>query len=480
MERERVAAKWKGEQQTMENRRPNQQDKQRATARSGTDLPKRRRARYRLWALLGLLLLLVVALWFSGALSVLPRTMAGQSLQKRDYEAAWYWVAIANRLSLQNPQNALLAARIARGQGEGDRLVQELANAKRWGADPKAVRREQLLALAQTGQLDDIEAELVALLREGGSEAAEISEAYANGLARLARFDDAVSILDAWRLDFPNDPRPDYRLGRVQEHQQLYDDAEASYRQAISKDAGYFPARYSLGRVLLHQRRAEEAAEQFRTLLNIPFPEAAQVELAIALKALGKSDEARALLSQVVETEPQRLRASYSALDEQPELFKAASEYGKLEADAGSFAEAEKWLTAALEANPQDLMARYALAVSLRGLGRKAEAEEQFARVGTAREAMGKAGALYARIKRDATDVEARFELGKLILEHESERSGLYWIRSVFTYDPHYQPAHELLADFYAARSEKEPDYASLAEHHRKMAQASQTKAATP
>jgi tetratricopeptide (TPR) repeat protein len=429
--------------------------------------------------LLGLLALLLAAAWFSGGLAVWPRGLARQALQRRDYDAAESWASLANRLSYHDAANALLSARLAREQGNAERLMKGLTTAKKWGADAKAIRREQLLAMAQTGQLDGVESELVALLGEGG-DTAEVSQAYANGLTMHARFEDALSVLEAWRLDFPRDPRPAYRMGRMLEHQEAYQAALESYQEAVSKDGKFLPARYSLGRVLLHQRRAEEAAEQFRQCLASSYPEAAQVELALALKALGQTDEARTLLRQVVQADSQRLQKSYLALDEQPEGFKAASEYGKLETDAGNFAEAERWLNKALEANPQDLLARYAYAVALRGLGKQQEAEEQFARVRTAREAMQKAGPLNARIKRNARDVQARFELGKLVLENESRRSGLYWIRSVFAYDPTYRPAHEFLAEYYAEHASENPEYASLAEQHRRMAEASSSQEATP
>jgi Tfp pilus assembly protein PilF len=282
-----------------------------------------------------------------------------------------------------------------------------------------------------------------------------------------------VSVLEAWRQDFPQDPRPDHRIGRIQEHQQSYGDAETSYRRSLARDRSFFPARYSLGRVLLHQRKVEEAAEQFRECLATPSPLAAKVELAIALKTLGKADEARPLFQQVLLESPDDLLASYATFEEKPEGFRAAAEYGKLEADAGNFAAAEPWLVAALEANPLDLLTRYALAVTLRGLGKKQAAEQEFAKVGTARKAMDAAGTLSARIKRDPRDFEARLELGKLVLEHESERTGLYWISSVFTFDPHNRPAHEFLAQYYAQRAKEDPAFAQMSAYHVQQARLS-------
>jgi tetratricopeptide (TPR) repeat protein len=427
--------------------------------------------RQRIWALLVSLLMLLVFLWYVGGLAGFPRMMVYHSLGKQDFDRARWWTSTAESLSYHDPANALLAARIARLQGDAERWRQALARAKVWGANPSQLRLEQLLLQAQSGQIEGIEAELMQALGVAGGEGAEISEAYANGLASLGRFAEALQLLEAWRTDFPEDPRPDHRIGRIQEHQQRYDEAEASYRRSIARDADYFPGHYSLGRVLMHQRRTEEAARHFHVCLRMPAPEAAQVELAVALKAMGKADEARPLFQQALAAGSLRIQDSYSALEEKPEGFRAAAEYGKLESDAGNFAAAEPWLAAALSENPLDLMTRYSLAVSLRGLGKKKEADEQFAKVGAARSAMGAAGALNARIQRDPRDLEARLRLGKLILEHESERAGLYWIRSIFSFEPDYRPAHEFLAEYFAKRSDTDQASAPLARYHRQRAE---------
>ncbi len=433
--------------------------------------PARPRHSNRVWLLVIILVGLTGVVWWSGVLAVFPRQIARRCLSSRDFEGALRWHDIASRICRQSPDNALLLARIARQKSDRKSFQQALTLARRWGADPALVRRQEILAQSQAGELEEVEGELVRELARSGAAADEISEAYANGLAMNARFDDALSVLDAWRKDFPDDPRPDYRIGRIQEHREMYLAAETSYRRSISRDSRFYPARYSLGRVLLHERRGEEAVEMFRSCLAMQRPEAVQVELAVALKSLGELDEARALLRSVVEADTALLRDSYMTLDQQPEGFKAAAEYGRLETDAGNFAEACKWLEIALARHPQDLMARYALAVSLRGLGKLEEAEKHFTLDERAREALQEANSLSQRIKAEPGDLEARLSLGKLVLDNESERTGIYWIKSIFAFDPNYAPAHEALADYYAARADDQLEFAELATYHRNRAQ---------
>lgn len=414
---------------------------------------RKRSSSVRLFLLFVVLLVAGLGVWWSGQLAETPRAWGRTALVENRIEDARSCLLWAERLGAKDYRNALLAARIARETEDVEELKRQLELAIVLGAPQVEVERERVLALAQAGELDIVEKQLFDWLVSEEGEPAEISAALANGLAAVGRFDEAVTVISAWRNDFPDDPRCDYRLGRIFEHQERYDDAEARYREALVKFPQYYPAAFSLGRVLLNQRRVDEAVEMFRYCLGMPEPSAAKIEMAVALKSLGRGDEARELLQEVLELSPEDQRHSYASIDEQPEGFRAAAEYGRLESDAGNFETALPWLKRALDVNPLDLTVRYSLGVTLRGLGKLDEAEKEFEHVRLAREAMGVANALNERIKRDPKDLEARFELGKLVLENESERVGLYWIRSIFAHDASYAPAHRLLADYYDRKS---------------------------
>ncbi|XZE52964.1 tetratricopeptide repeat protein [Planctomycetaceae bacterium SH139] len=451
------------------NKRSRQQNRHNRGTSTAPNEP-RPQSRRRLWGLLAVLLLLGGVLWWSGQLGALPRTWAQKEIVHHRFAAATEWLEWAQRLAPRDPRNALLAARIARHQGDLDALTFQLGQAGDWGADEEETALERDLALAQAGELDVVEERLIARLAGPNPDAAAISDSLANGLAAVGRFDEAASVLFAWRDDFSSDPRCDYRLGRIYEHQERYDEAEASYLRTLEKSPQFYPAIFSLGRVMMHQRRVEDALEQYRRCLAMENPAAAKIEMAVAYKSLGRGEEARELLQAVLELGRAAQTESYRRVDENPDGFRAAAEYGRLEADAGNFELAEPWLRAALKDNPLDLTVRYSLGVTLRGLGEIEQAEAQFERVRAARDAMGVANALNERIKRDPADVDARFELGQLVLEHESERIGLYWLRSIFAFDPDYQPAHALLADYYARKLAAEPDLRPLISYHRRRA----------
>lgn len=436
--------------------------------------PEARPKGKRLPLLLGILVILIPVIWFSGLLATSPRRMAQNSLNRSRIDEAEYWLSWARQLSFRDPENALLAARVARYRGDPVELKAELRRATMFGASPEKIEQERILALAQVGQLEEIESDLGTWLVSGEYDAAEISNAYANGLAATGRFEEAMNVLVAWRSDFPNDPRCDFRIGRLEEHVEKYDAAEASYRRSLAIDPEFFPAAFSLGRVMLHQRRVEEALQQFQFCRQMSNPLAAKIESAVALKSLGRSGEARELLQDVLTNDEEEILASYRSVEEQPEGFRAAAEYGRLEADAGNFEDALPWLQAALKVNPLDLTVRYTYGVALRGLGKMQAAEEEFELVRAARERMGAASVLNARVKANPQDLEARFGLGKLILENESERMGLYWLRSILSFDPYHEAAHRELANYYASIIDRDPKNASLARYHRRLADEAQ------
>ena len=128
----------------------------------------------------------------------------------------------------------------------------------RLGVDPARIKLEELLSSAQSGRLNEVELELSSRLAAGDIDAAEICDAYANGLAKESRFEEAVKILQAWSVDRPEDAVPYFRIGRIQEHLQKTDDAKLNYKTAATKDPKYYPAVYSLARIHLDENNVAE------------------------------------------------------------------------------------------------------------------------------------------------------------------------------------------------------------------------------
>ncbi len=423
-----------------------------------------------LWLLIGLLLLLAIAAFFNSPVLLL-NFLARQSLSNLDYPAAEHWIKRTSYLTQGNAESEMIAARIARHEGRLDQMADHLSKASRLGADRQAIQIEEAMALAQNGKLDEVEADLFRWLSNGIGDADEISDAYANGLAANSRFDNANEILDAWQRDFPKDPRPEYRLGRLNEHLQLWEQAAEAYLNSLKKKNDYYPSRFRLGRAYFTVRKIEEAKKSFEECLKMRFPEAAKIQLAFCYRALGESDQARDILYDVLQQSYETILRSYHAVEESPEHFEAASTLGDIESESGNYQEAYKWLKLAVEKNPRDLTARYSLALTMRRLGQTEQAEKDLAEIEKAKKALERANSLRVRIEAKPDDLEARLELGKLLIENESMRMGRFWLQSIFKFDPNHREAHRALAEHYRQLSETSPEFRAQAEFHKNLAE---------
>ncbi|WP_417744522.1 tetratricopeptide repeat protein [Rosistilla oblonga] len=432
-----------------------------------SQLPPRDR-RWQLFRILMVLLAIAAGGYFySGGLTGQLNRWAVDAIAARDLTQAKSYLDYALRVSPTNVDSIFLEARIARRQGDVVEANRLLSLALQRGCDSRKVQRERILLAVQAGDLSEHEDQIRAWLLEPSSESAEISEAYANGLAAASRFDDAATILNAWHLDFPDDPAPLFRLGRMNEHFSDQELATDLYRQSIAIDPTYLPPRFALARILLDQKQPEQALVHFDVCAQAPQNAAGLVGAAQCYVAIGNSDTARELLNDVIDREAEAIETSYRLVEESPERFVAAAELGKLETNAGNFAEGLRWLNLALERNPRDNTARYSRAIALRGLGRIDEATAELQQVEEVKQALSQVNTMRNEINRNPDDLQTRIQLGNILIKYESERTGVFWIRSALSRDPDYQPAHQALADYYQQRARTSPEYARRARFHR-------------
>ncbi|QDV22810.1 tetratricopeptide repeat protein [Aureliella helgolandensis] len=425
-------------------------------------------------------LLLVAGFYFSGGLARLTNTFAEQAVARRDFERAKSWLEVTQRLQPQDAKQYFLAARMARHEGQKRQAAEFLKLAQARGFDPSLIELEQQLELAQSGNLSQVEPELTRRLAAGDRDAAEISEALANGLGMASRFEEALAILEAWAKDVPSNPTPRYRIGRIEEYVQQLESAKENYRVAIALDENYFPALFSLARLSLDENQADQAAELFKRCLEMKRPAAAQVGLAMCLAKIGDAKGAEELLYEVLDLDLAEVVASYAEVGETTERFVAATELGKLLANSGEFEEAVRLLSQSLEKNPRDMAARYSRAIALRGLKRDAEAAEDFEKVAQTKNALQQVNSLRNQINRDETDCVSRVKLGKLLVEYESERNGLFWLRSALVHGSEDPEVHAALADFYESHLLDAEENRELAEYHRRRAEELQGTVASP
>lgn len=419
-------------------------------------------------ALFAVLVCLLLAFFWTGGIVGFANSMAQNAIASQRLDSADWWLNVSRSISSSNALSDFLQARTERKRGNLDKMSNHLKVAFKKGFDPRRLDREQDLAAASLGRLTkEVEDRLNLWLEGPNAEVGEIIDSYANGLTAVSRFDNAMELLKVWEENAPWEPVANYRIARINEHLSRATEAEAQYKKAIEKDRKYQKATYNLARVLLDQKRPEEALKFFQSCNSGASALAAKTGMARCYKTLGETEKARTLLHEVLKSSYQDLLDSYRCMDEIPERFVAASELGILETELGDFAVARKYLEIALKVHPLDSIARYSYAVALRGLRLQKEAEENFAITRTARASLDQVTVLQEVLRKDLQDTQSRIMIGKIVLEHESERTGLFWLQSVFSYDPTNSEAHEAIANFFESKKNMTPEDKKRAAYHR-------------
>jgi tetratricopeptide (TPR) repeat protein len=391
-------------------------------------------------------------------------------IRERNLFAAKQCNSVLRSISLSNHNSLLHEARIHRLEGEFIAFNNTANRILEAGGQEAQVQFEQTLGMAQQGYLDGVEDTIVGLLTRSDVDQFEVCDAYVNGLLASGRTGTAETVIGAWKKDHSNSAIPIYRLARVRESQQSITEAKELYREANRLNPRYFPATYALGRLHLDENEPNEALGCFWRCMSMPNPLAAKIGYAMALAKLGSMDQATLEFESVFNSETESIVLSYRSLGEAYERHVAASEFGKLLVSESKFDRALVVLNQALEFNVRDVSSRYSRALALRGLNRIEEADEESKRVKATEEALRDVNELRNLINREPSNVEAMVKLARILIEHESERNGLYWLRNALVANSESALVHSELARFYKSHANQAIHFSKLGQQHADIA----------
>lgn len=372
------------------------------------------------------------------------------SLDRPDTERYIRW---AEWIDNNSPEAAFARARMARRASDFDLFAKQLTISKYLGIDEERLKREQWYAWAQSGQMRLVKDKLASLTDEPNGEEAEICEAYAVGFIRLRDFESALSLLSAWKLDFPNDARPHAWIGQIYAELKDNENAELSFRKALALDSKNASAAIGLGNLLLDLKRPDEAKDFF--LLAIHDRKHginATVGYANSLMASGNSEKAYSVLTDAI--------ASHS---KDHQLLTSLS---TLMVERGDYQGAEALLKPMVEAGSLRRELRYAYALALRGLGRAEEAKTHFDYASTSAAEIAKANQLIPEVANQSEDPELRFKIGSIHLQYGNTEDGLMWLGSVLELNPNHGPTHAALAEHYQRSIYEDPRAIIKARQH--------------
>lgn len=404
------------------------------------------------WLAVVFFLLLNVVVWqrerlgrWVGAIAIRQASLNSPSVDRYIQWAEWIYS--------DAPEVAFAKARRARRENDYDLFAKQLAIAKYLGMDEDRLKREQWYAWAQSGQMRLVKDKLASLTDEPHGEEAEICESFAVGYIRLRDFESALTLLQAWMLDFPKDGRPHAWIGQIFSELKNAEKAESSFRKALSLDETNATASLGLGNLLLDIKRPDEAKTFFlKAMQDSKLGVSATVGYANALMAAGDTEKAYSALKDALESHP-----------EDDQLLTTLS---TLLVERGDYQMAESILKPSIDAGSLRRELRYAYALALRGLGRPDEAKAHFEYAALSAEEIAKANQLIPEVAANPEDAELRYRIGATHLQYGNVEDGLMWLGSVLELNPKHGPTHAALAAHYERLVDDDPRAMIKARQH--------------
>jgi len=229
------------------------------------------------------------------------------------------------------------------------------------------VRTAIILAETQL-QAQDNEGALISLLRANRfvSEDADLLTKLGILEDRMKIFQDADIALKRSLALRANDPTTLYALAHLKVDQQMPTEAAAYMQQYLALKPDDASAYYGMGRILRLSAKPEEAAVEYEKSIALrPEQTESYYELAEMAVDANLDDKAEPLLKRVLERDPKH--------------GGALTEMGVISFRRKDYAQAEQYLKSAIDALPGYGPAHYQYALTLKKLGRKDEAQKEFA-----------------------------------------------------------------------------------------------------
>ncbi len=404
------------------------------------------------------LIVLLLVSWFGPKwFAEVAQWQAQQQLVAREPEKALWWLDLAAMVFGENSKERFLRARAHRKLSHLDLTKSLLIDAFEMGYPRELLERENWLSLAQSGQIRQVESHLVELLTVPLGDTREICEAYVNGFGMNDRFDDALRVLELWLSEYAQDAYPHYLRGRILRVQERNNDASGAFQRALQLNPNYHAAALELGEISFERSQWDEAQRYYAIarMANSEVGLSAQIGQAQCYRQLGQHAAARKILSNVLAVESSQtkglLELSHIDLKEQ-----------RLEAALLS-------LRRIYALQPHNLEARTVLAQTLQAVGMEEEAQIHFKFVSAAKTAIyQRKPQLKNILDRQLDNVEARYELGMIYLQYESEEKGLQLLSGVLETNSNHRPTLEAFLRYHDDRAALDPRHRMLADRFRR------------
>ena len=414
---------------------------------------RKKRTRFNFRKVMTVAVLLGVAVAVCGLAHQTALWQTSVAIEHRDNLAAKWWLKVGSWTWPRGGEWYYLSSITNRRNEDFAQVESDLKAAHQRGWKSEDLQRQQLLALAQSGQFNDVGNKWSELLVEAGSDGPEICKSFVNYSLSRFQIADASRVIDAWKRDFPDDPEAWFVEGRILVVLQRWPDAERVLLEALQRNPAHQETLRELTIPLMKQLKfAEAEAIARKAFVGEPDSPDISATLAHCVLQQGRTDEARDILNAAVKQHPNHLGL--------------LAEIGRMHLELNELDLAVKYLGQVIELQPENTELRYSFAQALRSLGQEEEAQQHFKLVDEGTRALLQLSRLTSQVVEDPSNIDLRFKVASITWKWKSRSDGEAWLRSVLEYDPKHAGAHELLANHY--ESIGQTNEAAL---HRKLAQ---------
>ena len=331
-----------------------------------------------------------------------------------------------------------LLAVAERRSGHLDRVAPALQRALELGWSKDDVERQSLLAIAQDGNMDAIDARLKVIMTQGvGDDAAEeIYEALAIGYLKMYRLKDAWQCLSSWSEWQPRAVFPKFWRADICRRTDNRSGEETEYRAILEIDPRHSESRRRLAEVLKDSNRVDEAKQEYeRCLVEGTATPNVLIGLAECQRRLAQGQAAVPLLNRALALSP--------TVAERAAIL---SELGQIDADEGRSRAAIDHLEEAARLAPSQASIRYALSQAYSQSGDPVRSLKFFEQSRQIRVRQDRVEEITRQLLKTPNDADLRYEAGKIMMDLGLQDEGADWLRTALKIQPDHQLAKEALA----------------------------------
>lgn len=331
-----------------------------------------------------------------------------------------------------------LKARVALAKGDAREVSDELRLALERGHSREELERLDAIVKVRIGQYADAKPVLERLFEQSQAPDPEVDEALARIYLQTYELTKAQNVIERWIRDAPDDATPYLWFTEIDSRTTADSNAlqEEHYRAALARDPNLARARLGLAKLLLKERRSDEAAQEFALYLaRNPDDVAARVGAALCAKGSGDEDTAIGHLDR--------------ALAIAPDDPSALKERAGIDQRHGDYKTALARLDRALKADSFDTETLYARTQVLARLGRLEESRADQRKMDQIKVDQARLLKIRDAILEHPDNLALRVEVARWMFDHGRDDEGLRWANYILSLRPDYRPANLLLAEHY-------------------------------